>query len=154
MQVVYQCTRCYSTVYSRHYTSKEKSVGWNPRTPYNDLPDLRSAESYESEATLKASRDARDVLRDFKPRSSAKPDEMAGPTRPSRPRSCGKPGRAAGIEGTVRDAPVRASSAESVGERTWFGQVAKCVHTKRLPVPTELLNMAERPFGDHSAPFR
>ena len=26
MQVVYQCTRCYSTVYSRHYTSLDVGV--------------------------------------------------------------------------------------------------------------------------------
>ena len=50
-------------------------MGWDPRTPYNELPDLRAAESYESEATLKASRNARDALRDFK--ASAKPDEIA-----------------------------------------------------------------------------
>ena len=37
-------------------------MAWNPLAPYNDLPDLRTAASYESNGTLAASREAIDAL--------------------------------------------------------------------------------------------
>ena len=46
MQVVYQCTRCYSTVYSRHYTRASAAA------PRRRLPEERDLAVYVSRKTL------------------------------------------------------------------------------------------------------